>query len=202
MAAGMASSGVLTEIRKRAEEASIPVKVVPRTEIDRLAEGENHQGVVAVTGRFRYAALEDLFGEGTCLVFLDGVTDPHNLGSLIRTAECCGFAGIVIPTHRSVAVTSTVRRVAAGAAEVLPVARVTNLGRSLDQAKAAGVWIVGLDGEAEGVFIAVENINRYIQSQHPRFIGFETKMFLKPGRSDTEIIFPYPIVVARLDLTQ
>lgn len=148
MAAGMASSGILSEIRKRAEEASIPVKVVPRAEIDRLAEGENHQGVVAVTGRFRYAALEDLFGETTCLVFLDGVTDPHNLGSLIRTAECCGFAGIVIPTHRSVAVTSTVRRVAAGAAEVLPVARVTNLGRSLDQAKAAGVWIVGLDGEA------------------------------------------------------
>ncbi|HJR44193.1 MAG TPA: 23S rRNA (guanosine(2251)-2'-O)-methyltransferase RlmB [Actinomycetota bacterium] len=148
MAAGMGTAAVLTEIRKRAEEASIPVKVVPRTEIDRLAEGENHQGVVAVTGRFRYAALEDLFGDTSCLVFLDGVTDPHNLGSLIRTAECCGFDGVVIPTHRSVAVTPTVRRVAAGAAEVLPVARVTNLGRGLDQARTAGLWIVGLDGEA------------------------------------------------------
>ena len=149
MASGMASSRVLTEIRKRAEEAAIPLKVVPRTEIDRLAEGENHQGVVAVTGRFRYAALESLLTEGAILAFLDGVTDPHNLGSLIRTAECCGLAGVVIPTHRSVAVTSTVRRVAAGAAEILPVARVTNLGRSLDQAKAAGIWIVGLDGDAD-----------------------------------------------------
>ena len=149
IADGLAPSANLVEIRKRAKEASIPVKVVPRAELDRLSDGENHQGVVAVTGRYRYAALESLFGPETRLVFLDGVTDPHNLGSLIRSAECCGFGGVVVPAHRSAGVTPAVRRVAAGAAEVLPVARVTNLGRAIDQAKESGVWVVGLDSEAE-----------------------------------------------------
>lgn len=148
IAAGMASSGILTEIRKRAEEAAVPVKVVPRAEVDRVAEGENHQGVVAVTGRYRYSTLESLLVPDACVLFLDGVTDPHNLGSLIRTVECCGFNGVVVPAHRSAGVTSTVRRVSAGAAEVVDVARVTNLGRALDQAKEAGLWIVGLAGEA------------------------------------------------------
>ncbi len=148
IAAGLSPAPILTEIRKRAEEAAIPVKVVPRPEIDRLAEGENHQGVVAVTGRYRYAPLDSLLTPQACLLFLDGVTDPHNLGSLIRTAECCGFDGLVVPGHRSATVTSTVRRVSAGAAELVPVARVPNLGHGLDQAKAAGLWIVGLDGEA------------------------------------------------------
>ncbi len=145
---GLAPSPVLAEIRKRAQEAAIPVKVVPRAEIDRLSEGENHQGVVAVTGRFRYATLENLLVPEACVVFLDGVTDPHNFGSLIRTAECCGFHGVVVPAHRSAGVTPSVRRVSAGAAEILPVARVTNLGRAIDQAKEAGVWVVGLDADA------------------------------------------------------
>jgi 23S rRNA (guanosine2251-2'-O)-methyltransferase len=149
IADGVASSSTVAEIRKRARDASIPVKVVPRTEIDRLVEGENHQGVVALTGRYRYSALEALFKPDARLVFLDGVTDPHNVGSLIRSAECCGFDGLVVPTHRAAGVTAAVRRVAAGAAEVLPVARVTNLGRALEQAKEHGVWVVGLDGEAE-----------------------------------------------------
>jgi 23S rRNA (guanosine2251-2'-O)-methyltransferase len=149
IANGIASSSTIAEIRKRAREASIPVKVVPRTEIDRLAEGENHQGVVALTGRYKYSSLESLFKPDARLVFLDGVTDPHNVGSLIRSAECCGFDGLVVPTHRAAGITGAVRRVAAGAAEVLPVARVTNLGRALEQAKEHGVWVVGLDGEAE-----------------------------------------------------
>lgn len=148
IAAGMAPSAVLGEIRKRAEEAAVPVRVVPRAEVDRLAEGENHQGVVALTGRYRYAPLEDLFVEEAQVLFLDGVTDPHNLGSLLRTVECCGFAGVVVPAHRSAGVNATVRRISAGAAELVSVARVPNLGRSLDQAKEAGLWIVGLDGEA------------------------------------------------------
>lgn len=148
IAAGLSNAAILGEIRKRAQEASIPVKVVPRVEIDKLADGENHQGVVAVTGRYRYAALESLLVPNACVLFLDGVTDPHNLGSLIRTVECCGFDGVVVPAHRSAGVTATVRRVSAGAAEVVDVARVTNLGRGIDQAKEAGLWIVGLDGEA------------------------------------------------------
>lgn len=149
IASGMSSSAVVTEIRKRAEEAAIPVRVVPRAEVDRLAEGENHQGVVALTGRYRYTPLEELLTQRAQVLFLDGITDPHNLGSLLRTVECCGFDGVVVPAHRAAGVNGTVRRISAGAAEIVRVARVPNLSRSLEQAKQAGLWIVGLDGGAE-----------------------------------------------------
>jgi 23S rRNA (guanosine2251-2'-O)-methyltransferase len=149
IAAGLAPSSVIGEIRKRAEEAGIPVRVVPREEVDKRAAGQNHQGVVAITGRFRYAPIEKLFVERAKLLFLDGVSDPHNLGSLLRTAECSGFDGVVIPAHRAAPVTAAVRRVAAGAAELVPVARVTNLPRAMDQAREAGLWLVGLDEKAE-----------------------------------------------------
>jgi 23S rRNA (guanosine2251-2'-O)-methyltransferase len=82
------------------------------------------------------------------VLFLDGVTDPHNLGSLLRSADGAGFHGIVIPARRAAGVTGAVRRVAAGAAEVVPVARVNSLGAALDRAKKAGLWIVGLDEDA------------------------------------------------------
>jgi 23S rRNA (guanosine2251-2'-O)-methyltransferase len=149
MAEGLSRSAVLSEIRKLASDASVPVKVVPRSQVERAARGENHQGVVAVTGRYRYAALQDLVSAlDATVLFLDGVTDPHNVGSLIRSAECAGFTGVVLPAHRSPGVTAAVRRVSAGAAEIVPVARVSNLARSLEEAKGAGLWIIGLDEDS------------------------------------------------------
>lgn len=143
------SPGV-AEIRRLAKQASVPLRVVPAAELDRLARGIRHQGVVAVTAPFTYAAFGELLHrEYAALLFLDGVTDPHNLGSLIRSAECAGFSGVVIPARRSSGVTAAVRRVAAGAAEVLPVARVTNLGRSIEAAREGGLWVIGLDERAE-----------------------------------------------------
>lgn len=150
IAQGLAPSSILGEIRRRAEEAGVPVRTTPKQEIDRLAAGTNHQGVVALTGRYRYEPLDRLLARvDPALLFLDGVTDPHNLGSLLRSADVAGFSGIVIPAHRSAGVTAAVRRVAAGAAEIVPVARVANLGRALEQAKEAGVWVCGLDERAE-----------------------------------------------------
>jgi 23S rRNA (guanosine2251-2'-O)-methyltransferase len=144
------SAPVLAEIRRLADERSIPVQSVPETQVDKLADGGNHQGIVAVTGRFRYSQLHDLLsGQTPVVVFLDGVMDPHNLGSILRSADGAGMDGVVIPTHRSVAVTQAVRRVSAGAAEVVPVARVGNLGGALEEARKKGLWIVGLDGEAD-----------------------------------------------------
>lgn len=141
---------VLGDIRSAADDAAVPVRVVPRKEIERLAGTLNHQGVIARTARYRYRPLEALLsGPSPSLLFLDGVTDPHNLGSLLRSADGAGFAGIVLPARRSTGVTAAVRRVSAGAAEVVPVARVTNLARALDQAKKAGLWVVGLDERAE-----------------------------------------------------
>lgn len=145
----VAASKTISEIRKRASALGVPVRTVPKSEIDKLAGGLNHQGVVAVTGRFRYTPLDDLLKErDPTLLFLDGLTDPHNLGSLLRSADGAGFTGVVLPARRSVAVTSAVRRVSAGAAEVVPVAREGNLGRAIDEAREAGLWILGLDEDA------------------------------------------------------
>jgi 23S rRNA (guanosine2251-2'-O)-methyltransferase len=94
--------------------------------------------------------LRDLLAKPAPLIlFLDGLTDPHNLGSLLRSAESAGATGVVVPLRRSVGVTAAVRRVSAGAAERVPVARVPNLGQALDHARTAGLWTVGLDEKAE-----------------------------------------------------
>ena len=146
----LAPSRVVGEVRRRAEAAGVPVRVVARSDIDRLCPGLNHQGVVALTGPFRYTPVEDVLAtEGAAVAFLDGVMDPHNLGSILRSADAAGFAGVVVAARRAAGVTSAVRRVSAGASEVVPVARVTNLGRALDGARRAGLWTVGLDQNAE-----------------------------------------------------
>ncbi len=188
IAQGIAPSSVIGEIRKRAESAGIPVRVVPREEIDRRAQGQNHQGVVAVTGRFRYAPLDELFVEGAKVLFLDGITDPHNVGSLIRTAECAGFGGVVIPAHRAAPITSAVRRVAAGAAELVPVARVPNLGIAIDRAREAGLWIVGLDEKAEADLWTSE----MLEPPLGLVLGSEGKGVSKPvaGRVDGFVRIP------------
>jgi len=145
----VAASKTVSEIRKRAASMGVPVRTTPKRELDKLAAGLNHQGVIAVTARFRYTPLSDLLkGAAPSLLFLDGLTDPHNLGSLLRSADGAGFSGIVLPARRSVAVTAAVRRVSAGAAEIVPVAREGNLGRAIDEAREAGLWILGLDEDA------------------------------------------------------
>ena len=144
----LAPSGIVGEIRRRAEAAAVPLRLVPKAEVDKAAGRVNHQGVVAFTARYRYTPLEEILAAPEPRVlFLDGVTDPHNLGSLLRSADGAGFHGVVVPSRRSAGVTGTVRRVSAGAAEIVPVARVNSLGNALDQAKKAGLWIVGLDAE-------------------------------------------------------
>lgn len=150
VADGVAGSAPIAEIRARAKAAGVPLKVVPRTEIDALADGTNHQGVVASGARFHYRALKDLLAvDSPALLFLDGVTDPQNLGSLLRSAEGAGVTGVVLPTRRSTGVTAAARRASAGASELIPVARVGNLSQAIDEARRAGVWIVALVGDTE-----------------------------------------------------
>lgn len=150
MSRDLAPSGIVGQIRRQAESGSVPVRLVPKAEVDKAAGRVNHQGVVAFTAKYRYTPLEDILAAPEARVlFLDGVTDPHNLGSLLRSADGAGFHGVVVPSRRSAGVNGTVRRVSAGAAEVVPVARVNSLGNALDQAKKAGLWIVGLDADAD-----------------------------------------------------
>ena len=139
----------------------IAVRSTPRDELDRLAGGPSHQGVVAVTSEKQYAAdADDLLasrrGQYAFLVVLDGVEDPHNLGAIIRTAEAAGADGIVIPERRAVGVTGTVAKASAGASEHLPIAKVTNISRTVEELKKKNVWTVGLDARGDQTYDQVD----------------------------------------------
>jgi 23S rRNA (guanosine2251-2'-O)-methyltransferase len=147
-------SPVTDEIRALADRAGVAVEEVPRERLDARADGLTHQGVLAVAPAFRYADLDDVAAradaaaEPLLLVVLDGVTDPHNLGSISRTAEAVGAHGLMIPSRRAAGVTPTAEKAAAGALAHLPVVRAANLVRALEGLKKRGVWVVGLDGDA------------------------------------------------------
>ena len=129
--------------------AGIPVRFENRQQLDRMAKSASHQGVVAGVTAKQYSDLEDILakrrGRWAFVLVLDGVEDPHNLGAIIRTADAAGADGIVIPERRAAGVTGTVVKASAGASEHLPVARVTNIARSVEDLKAQNIWTVGLD---------------------------------------------------------
>jgi 23S rRNA (guanosine2251-2'-O)-methyltransferase len=134
----------LQEVIDLARRASVPVRFEPRSALDRLAGSSAHQGVVAMGATRQYANLEQA-SAGELVVVLDGVEDPHNLGAIIRTAHAAGASSIVVPERRAASVTDVVAKAAAGALEHLPIARVTNLNRALEDLKERGFWIYGLD---------------------------------------------------------
>ncbi|HEY4551722.1 MAG TPA: 23S rRNA (guanosine(2251)-2'-O)-methyltransferase RlmB [Bacillaceae bacterium] len=135
-----------------AKERNILVQFVPKQKIDQMTD-EHHQGVVAQVAAYQYAEVDDLFtkaaekGEDPFFLILDELEDPHNLGSILRTADASGVHGIIIPKRRSVGLTSTVAKLSTGAIEYIPVARVTNLARTIDELKERGVWIFGTDAK-------------------------------------------------------
>lgn len=128
---------------------SVPVRFLQRTELDRLAGNAAHQGVVAVTSAKQYNELSDVIaakrGNFSLIVVLDGVEDPHNLGAVLRTSDAAGANGVVIPERRAAAVTGTVTKASAGASEHLPIAKVTNISRTVEELKENNIWTVGLD---------------------------------------------------------
>ena len=136
---------VVDECRRQ----GVAVRFVPRDELDRMAGNNAHQGVVAVTSAKQYNDLEDVVaakrGQHSLIVVLDGVEDPHNLGAILRTADAAGADGVVIPERRAAGVTATVTKASAGASEHLPIAKVTNIARTLEELKAQNLWMVGLD---------------------------------------------------------
>jgi 23S rRNA (guanosine2251-2'-O)-methyltransferase len=134
----------LQEIIDLARRASVPVRFEPRTALDRLAGTSAHQGVVAMGAAKQYADL-DSAASSELVVVLDGVEDPHNLGAIVRTAHAAGAGSVIIPERRAASLTDVVAKAAAGALEHLPVARVTNINRALEDLKNRGFWIYGLD---------------------------------------------------------
>src|SRR5690348_11808737 len=151
------------EIVQLARAQSIPVRFEDRGQLDRLANSRDHQGVVAIAAARPPATLESLLehankskGQIGLIVLLDGVEDPHNLGAIIRTALAAGAHGIVIPERRAAGLTDTVARASAGALAHLPVAKVVNLVRAMEELKEAGYWLVGLDERAEKSYTEVD----------------------------------------------
>ena len=147
---------VIDECRKQA----VAVRFVPRAELDRMAGHNGHQGVVAVTSAKQYGDVDDVVaakrGKHSLIVVLDGVEDPHNLGAILRTADAAAADGVVIPERRAAGVTATVAKVSAGASEHLPVAKVTNISRTLEELKSKNLWIVGLDERASQSYESVD----------------------------------------------
>ena len=127
-----------------ARRAYVPVRFEPRAALDRLAGSSAHQGVVALGAARQYAGL-DAAAAGELVVVLDGVEDPHNLGAIIRTAHAAGAGAVIIPERRAATLTDVVGKAAAGALEHLPVVKVTNINRTLEELKGRGFWIYGLD---------------------------------------------------------
>ncbi|CAM4251874.1 23S rRNA (guanosine(2251)-2'-O)-methyltransferase RlmB [Paenibacillus alkaliterrae] len=149
-----AQKSLTQPIVAEAKKQGIVVQFVDKRKLDGLAPGVTHQGVVAQAAAFAYVEVEELLeragklGETPFLLLLDEIEDPHNLGSILRTAECTGVHGVIIPKRRSAGLTATVLKTSAGAAEHVPVARVTNLAQTIDKLKEAGVWVAGTDVSA------------------------------------------------------
>jgi len=139
----------LQRLVEECRKQGVAVRVESRAELDRMAGNNAHQGVVAVTSAKQYNNLEDVIaakrGQHSLIVVLDGIEDPHNLGAILRTADACGADGVVIPERRAVGITATVTKASAGASEHLPVAKVTNIARTIEELKEKNVWTVGLD---------------------------------------------------------
>lgn len=132
-------------------EKKIPVVEVDRTKLDSMCQGARHQGIVAMAAEHNYSTVDEIMeyaesrGEKPFVILLDGVEDPHNLGAIIRSAECLGAHGVIIPKRRAVGLTPTVAKAAAGATEYVKVARVTNLSSTIDDLKSRGMWIYAAD---------------------------------------------------------
>jgi 23S rRNA (guanosine2251-2'-O)-methyltransferase len=141
-----------------AKERRIPVQEVDRSRLDDITH--NHQGMLAFASAYQYSTLEDMMElaeareEAPFLILLDGITDPHNLGAIVRTAECVGAHGVIIPERRASGLTPTAAKAAAGALNHMKIARVTNINRTIDELKERGVWILGTSMDGQNAFKA------------------------------------------------
>lgn len=141
-----------------ASERKIPIVEVDKLKLDNLTVGAHHQGIVAMASERNYATVEEILayarekGEPPFIIILDGVEDPHNLGAIIRSAECCGAHGVIIPKRRAVGLTSTAAKASAGAVEHMRVAKVTNLAMTIDSLKEQGLWFYAADMDGSNYY--------------------------------------------------
>ena len=149
------TSGPAVEIAAKAKKAGVPVQEVERKKLDYMTSGAAHQGVAALCAVKNYSSVEDILAladerqEAPFIIILDEIEDPHNLGAIIRSAECAGAHGVIIKKRHAAGLTYTAYKAAAGALEYLPVARVTNIADTIDALKERNIWIYGADMNGE-----------------------------------------------------
>lgn len=184
--------GSIKEIIGKAKESRIVLVEVDKNKLDQMAE--NHQGVVAVVPPFNYCEVEDILnyanekGEDPFILILDGIEDPHNLGSIIRTAETAGVHGIIIPKRRSVAVNSTVAKVSTGAISYMKIARVNNINDCIRKLKDSGIWVIGTDGEAKTLYF-----NQDLKGPLAIIVGSEGFGMSKLVKENADILIKIPM---------
>lgn len=184
--------GSINEIIARAKEKRVVLVEVEMSKLDNMAE--NHQGVVAVVPPFNYCEVEDILdlakekNEDPFVLVLDGIEDPHNLGSIIRTAETAGVHGIIIPKRRTVQVNSTVSKVSTGATAYVKVARVNNLNETIRKLKDSGLWVIGTDGDADTLYY-----NQDLKGPLAIIVGSEGFGMSKLVKENADILIKIPM---------
>lgn len=150
--------GPVMTILREAKKTDTIIKYVDKERLDHMSKTGHHQGVIANAAAYEYAEVEDILnaakekGEPPFIFILDGIEDPHNLGAIIRTANLCGAHGVIIPKHRAVGLTATVAKTSAGALNYTPVAKVTNIGNTIEDLKKEGLWFVCADMGGETMY--------------------------------------------------
>ena len=150
--------GPVRSIAREARKKDTIINYVPKERLDQLSQTGSHQGVIAQIAAYEYSTVEDLLekarekGEPPFIFLLDNIEDPHNLGAIIRTANLAGAHGVIIPKRRAVGLTATVAKTSAGALNYTPVAKVTNLGKTIDELKEAGIWFVCADMDGDRMY--------------------------------------------------
>ena len=187
--------GSINKILAIAKERKIIVVEKDKRQMDEMAQEENYQGVIAIVPPFEYVEIEDILNmakeknEEPFVLILDGIEDPHNLGSIIRTAETAGVHGIIIPKRRAASVNSTVNKTSAGAVEHMKIARVNNISDSIEELKQTGLWICGTDISAEKYYynqdltgplgIVIGNEGKGISEKVKKSCDFNVKIPMK-----------------------
>ena len=194
VAEGVKKAGI-AELLQLAKEAGIIVQFVPKNKVDQLTDGANHQGIAASVAAYRYAEIDELFeraasrNEDPFFLILDELEDPHNLGSILRTADATGVHGVIIPKRRAVGLTAVVAKTSTGAIEHVPVARVGNLAQTVEDLKKRGVWIAGTDAKGSADY-------RRMDAKLPLaiIIGSEGKGMSRLLKEKCDFLYHMPMV--------
>ena len=186
--------GSINKIIAIAKENKVVVAEVEKSKLDFMSKTKNHQGVIAVVPPFNYCEVEDILeyakskNEDVFILILDGIEDPHNLGSIIRTAETAGVHGIIISKRRTVTVNSTVAKVSAGAVEHMKIARVNNITDTIRKLKENGLWIIGTDGSATTLYY-----NQDLKGDIAIVIGSEGFGMSRLVKENTDMLVKIPM---------